>query len=218
MDGITCVTSKGDGRYFISNGKDQTMKLWDIRKMTDPATNAETQRVRSHWDYRYQNFRYQHRVHSNDLSIMTYVGHRVLQTLIRCYFSPPMSTGQRFVYSGSQDGSVYVYDLLTGALVHKLVGHSSVVRDVTWHPYLPMLLSSSWDCTINHWTYRRSYSNEERPTRRASQNRHFHEMSSDDDDDEMDAMPDDNDPDWEDVVDEEEEEYVPMAADSDSDA
>jgi DDB1- and CUL4-associated factor 11 len=35
MEGITFVASKGDGRYVISNGKDQTLKLWDIRKMME---------------------------------------------------------------------------------------------------------------------------------------------------------------------------------------
>jgi len=32
-EGLTYVASKGDGRYVISNGKDQTLKLWDLRKM-----------------------------------------------------------------------------------------------------------------------------------------------------------------------------------------
>jgi WD repeat-containing protein 23 len=30
-EGITFVHSKGDGRYVLSNGKDQQMKLWDLR-------------------------------------------------------------------------------------------------------------------------------------------------------------------------------------------
>ncbi|KAL6953271.1 L14B protein [Sarracenia purpurea var. burkii] len=30
VEGITYLDSRGDGRYFISNGKDQTIKLWDI--------------------------------------------------------------------------------------------------------------------------------------------------------------------------------------------
>lgn len=38
LEGITFIDSKGDGRYFISNGKDQAIKLWDIRRMTSKAT------------------------------------------------------------------------------------------------------------------------------------------------------------------------------------
>ncbi|KAJ6889963.1 hypothetical protein NC651_023668 [Populus alba x Populus x berolinensis] len=37
LEGITFIDSRGDGRYFISNGKDQTTKLWDIRKMSSNA-------------------------------------------------------------------------------------------------------------------------------------------------------------------------------------
>lgn len=33
LEGITFIDSRGDGRYLISNGKDQAIKLWDIRKM-----------------------------------------------------------------------------------------------------------------------------------------------------------------------------------------
>ena len=32
-EGITNVCSKGDGIYVASNGKDQLLKVWDIRKM-----------------------------------------------------------------------------------------------------------------------------------------------------------------------------------------
>lgn len=32
-EGITYVSAKGDGRYVISNGKDQTLRLWDLRQM-----------------------------------------------------------------------------------------------------------------------------------------------------------------------------------------
>lgn len=31
--GVTYVAPKGDGRYCLSNGKDQGMKLWDLRMM-----------------------------------------------------------------------------------------------------------------------------------------------------------------------------------------
>lgn len=41
---------------------------------------------------------------------------QVTQTLIRAYFSPAATTGQRFIYSGSAgDNSVCVWDVVTGA-------------------------------------------------------------------------------------------------------
>lgn len=39
---------------------------------------------------------------------MTYRGHAVLKTLIRCHFSPIATTDQRYVYSGSSDGKIHV--------------------------------------------------------------------------------------------------------------
>lgn len=38
LEGVTFLDSRGDGRYFISNGKDQSIKLWDIRRMSSDAT------------------------------------------------------------------------------------------------------------------------------------------------------------------------------------
>lgn len=35
-DGMTHLDPKGDGRYLISNCKDHTVKLWDLRNMMAP--------------------------------------------------------------------------------------------------------------------------------------------------------------------------------------
>lgn len=75
----------------------------------------------------------------------------MLQTLIRAYFSPADTTGQRFVYSGSYDGSVFVYDLVTGQLVQRLQHHSNLVRDCSWHPHRPELTTVSWDGSVVTW-------------------------------------------------------------------
>ena len=52
-----------------------------------------------------------------DSSLMTYTGHTVLQTLIRCHFSPDHTTGQSLIYTGCAAGRVVIYDLLTGEIV-----------------------------------------------------------------------------------------------------
>ncbi|TFJ86901.1 hypothetical protein NSK_001989 [Nannochloropsis salina CCMP1776] len=53
VSGITSVCSKdggpgggrGGGRYLVSNGKDQTTKLWDLRKMVEAGRDAEARYV-----------------------------------------------------------------------------------------------------------------------------------------------------------------------------
>lgn len=153
LEGITFIDSRKDGRYFISNGKDQTIKLWDIRRMSaDP--NYVRPRT-SDWDYRWTKYpsKDKYLKHPGDQSLATYRGHSVLCTLIRCYFSPAYSTGQRYIYTGSSDKCIYVYDVVTGVQVARLAFHSSIIRDCSWHPYYPMLVSSSWDCQIARWEY-----------------------------------------------------------------
>ena len=65
-----------------------------------------------------------------------------------------------------------MYDLLTGEVVKELKGHRSCVRDVSWHPTKPEIISSSvrrqhfqtqesftsklclqWDFTLARWHY-----------------------------------------------------------------
>ena len=89
VDGITYVSPKGDGRYLISNSKDQSIKLWDLRKFSNTETVMDGLRAASgqRWDYRMQRVprhvtRSRSRV-EGDTSIMTYTGHTVLKTLIR---------------------------------------------------------------------------------------------------------------------------------------
>lgn len=108
---------------------------------------------------------------------MTYRGHAVLRTLIRCHFSPIATTGQRYVYTGSSDGRIHIYSLdgrvvqiLDRAHSHPLIDRASgayndpsdlrlrthprkarngysppVVRDVSWAPYAPQLMSTAWE-------------------------------------------------------------------------
>ncbi|XP_057782548.1 LEC14B protein [Salvia miltiorrhiza] len=155
LEGVTFIDSRGDGRYLISNGKDQAIKLWDIRKMSSNATYYRGHR-NSEWDYRWMDYPSQARdlKHPYDQSVATYKGHSVLRTLIRCYFSPEYSTGQKYIYTGSHDSRIYIYDLVTGAHVAKLKHHKSTVRDCSWHPSYPMLVSSSWDGDIVKWESR----------------------------------------------------------------
>lgn len=173
-EGLTYVDSKGDGRYVLSNGKDQTMKLWDLRKMMTTAKfdTIDVNNYTTGFDYRFEPYPDDYyEPHPHDCSVVTFRGHRVLKTLIRCHFSPPGSTNSRYVYTGSEDGKVYVYNLdatLAGTID---VGYATLnsrprdpdmytsayeirsrtgemmwrtcVRDASWHPNVPALAGKS---------------------------------------------------------------------------
>ncbi|XP_057427355.1 LEC14B homolog [Lotus japonicus] len=175
LEGITFIDSRGDGRYFISNGKDQTIKLWDIRKMSSNATCNPAHRSHE-WDYRWMDYPTQAKElnHPCDQSVATYRGHSVLRTLVRCFFSPAFSTGQKYIYTGSHNACVYIYDLVTGAQVATLKHHKSPVRDCSWHPFQTMLVSSSWDGDIVKWEFAGS-SDRAASTKKRAWNRHFYE-------------------------------------------
>lgn len=54
-DGITYIDSRNDGRYIISNSKDQSIKLWDLRVFSpsDAESKARNHLSYGNWDYRW---------------------------------------------------------------------------------------------------------------------------------------------------------------------
>jgi hypothetical protein len=81
---VSFIVQYGAYRTVISNGKDQCIKLWDIRKMQN--YSEAKQFSRASFDYRYA-ISDDSNLPSNipDASIMTYRGHVVSRTLIRWY-------------------------------------------------------------------------------------------------------------------------------------
>ncbi|KAL0570845.1 hypothetical protein V5O48_011117 [Marasmius crinis-equi] len=165
-EGLTYVSAKGDGRYVLSNGKDQAVRLWDLRKMRGSEDYTDRHFGISGFDYRYQNTRKpRHTSHPQDCSVMTYRGHSVMMTLIRCHFSPAETTGAQYLYSGSADGRIHIWSL-DGTVVQVLdrrktlpmavdytgpeyppmgMDSSVCVRDVSWHSQQPVVMSAAWE-------------------------------------------------------------------------
>lgn len=153
-DGLTSVVSCCDGQYVLSNSKDQSMKLHDMRRMNKCSELSHYTPTHQPLDYRYRRRHHQPRGRlSTDHSLVTYTGHTVMQTLIRCGVSPS-TVNRRYVYSGSSDGSIHLWDAVSGESVAVLEGHRAIVREVHWSPRGDCLMSASWDETIKRWQYR----------------------------------------------------------------
>ncbi|KAF9229038.1 WD40 repeat-like protein [Gyrodon lividus] len=169
-EGIANVSAKGDGRYVISNGKDQALRLWDLRKMCSSDgfdTFSHEDYTLDNYDYRYGHYPKPKRAaHPNDCSVMTYRGHAVLRTLIRCNFSPAETTGGQYIYAGSADGKIHIWSLdgrvvqvldrsqtlpisydPSGPELEPLSGSRTAVcvRDVSWSSKEPVLMSVGWE-------------------------------------------------------------------------
>ncbi|OBT49465.1 hypothetical protein VE00_00329 [Pseudogymnoascus sp. WSF 3629] len=174
-EGVTYIDSNGDGRYCLSNGKDQTMKLWDLRQMTASSQLSQASIPRGHFDYRWGSYDLDDwRPHPNDNSVVTFRGHDVLSTLIRCHFSPPNSSNRRYVYSGSSTGKVFIWNMdatIAGEIdVQKATQNTrpfspetannmyyddddgesapqwrTCVRDASWSPNAPVIAASAWN-------------------------------------------------------------------------
>ena len=71
------------------------------------------------------------------------------------------------MYTGSSDGTVWVYDLVTGDTAVVLqkqyeskiqdpwarrTGGPSPARDISWHPYLPVIASTEFNGYVNLWS------------------------------------------------------------------
>uniref|UniRef100_A0A1A9WWF7 WD_REPEATS_REGION domain-containing protein n=1 Tax=Glossina brevipalpis TaxID=37001 RepID=A0A1A9WWF7_9MUSC len=148
LDGITYIDPRNDGHYLLSNARDQSIKIWDLRQ---PTPNSQVQKNPNtpliDWDYQWgqppREYYNPTVVLDGDVSVMTYRGHRVSKALLRAKFSPRFQTGQRYIYTGCSTGRIIVYDVLTGNIKEAIESHRNVVSDLDWHPTRSEIVSAS---------------------------------------------------------------------------
>jgi mitogen-activated protein kinase organizer 1 len=57
------------------------------------------------------------------------------------------------VIGGSEDGKIYIWDLVEGKVVKCLEEHKGVVTGVVYHPNIHAMLTTSFDGTAKLWVY-----------------------------------------------------------------
>lgn len=87
---------------------------------------------------------------STDLPLKIFSGHTA--KIFHVKWSP---IREAILCSGSDDGTIKVWDYTEDSCVHTLEGHKAPVRGLLWNPELPFLLiSGSWDYAIRIWDTR----------------------------------------------------------------
>jgi len=80
--------------------------------------------------------------------VRKFTGHSARQQTCGMAFSPCL----RYMAVGSEDKTVYQYDLRTGLIQHKMRNHGDVVSDVAYHPLHPQLATSCYDGRIRFFS------------------------------------------------------------------
>lgn len=62
-----------------------------------------------------------------------------------------LSSTDAHAITGSEDGKIYIYDVLEGHIVQKLDGHEGVTTTLDYHPENINMLSAGSDGLIHIW-------------------------------------------------------------------
>ena len=155
--GITSLDSHA-GSFLISNGKDQKLKMWDLRFASDASTKPKRRTKERLYDYRWDTYIYDPTESTNpdDTSILTCYSHSVYATMIKSYFSPCGN----YIYSGSSDGNIYIWNMYGDSVavicneqdldadstssetmldMRQSYYNDPIIRDLAWHPNCPVI-------------------------------------------------------------------------------
>ncbi|KAG0005043.1 WD repeat-containing protein 83 [Entomortierella chlamydospora] len=145
---------------FASCGGDKSVFLWDVLSgMTIRRFPGHTQaRTMRQYDYGTADgncilassldntVRLMDRADGGLLN--AYKGHKNSQYKIRSC----LSNTDAHVISGSEDGKIYIWDLMEGKVIHEIEAHSKIVSSVAYHPTEEKMCSASVDGSVKTWT------------------------------------------------------------------
>jgi len=118
-DSVTGIDLSKDGNYLLSNGMDQTVRLWDIRSFFVGDSRC--------------------------VGVLRGSTHNFEKNLLKVRWSPDDS----MCAAGSADRYVYVWSTKDKRqILYKLPGHAGSVNEVVFHPTEPVIASGASDKKI----------------------------------------------------------------------
>ena len=156
---VTSLKWSNDGSYFGSGSVDKTIKLWDLKSLREICTvptlgygpindislfNTGEMLIiaAAHVDGKITIWDAQRK------SLFTEIKENTQQKEVRTLaFSPD----GKFLVSGGFDNKIKIYDIMNNFNLAGELEHNDKVVSVKWHPYLPIIVSTSADKTARLW-------------------------------------------------------------------
>ncbi|ROI47932.1 WD repeat-containing protein 17 [Anabarilius grahami] len=149
-----CKFKPDDPNILATASFDGTIKVWDINTLTAVYTSPGNEGVVYSLSWapgcEDKNVRVYYLATSSDQPLKVFTGHTAKVFHVRW---SPLREG--ILCSGSDDGTVRIWDYTQDACINVLSGHTAPVRGLMWNTEVPYLLTSgSWDYTIRVWDTR----------------------------------------------------------------
>ena len=136
-DLISGLAFSPDGRWLAGGGSKHELWLWDVG-------SSDERRDQFHKPFR-EPSREPSQAQQNAPLVRKLQGH--VREVECCAFSPDGT----LLASGAHDGSIRIWDVASGACLHRLSGHGQLVRVLAFHPHGHMLASGGADRTVRLW-------------------------------------------------------------------
>ncbi|ETV99943.1 hypothetical protein H310_07963 [Aphanomyces invadans] len=139
---VTSVSLSSNGLFLLTGSRNNSNRLWDMRMLTHPRSTLQSSSKDLKAPAQAPPLSMEQR------PLQRFKGHQnTAKNVVRASFGPR----EAFVLGGSEDGAVYVWDVATGKLLEKLLGHSGVTYSAKWQEKQALMASCSHDGTVKTW-------------------------------------------------------------------
>lgn len=151
-DSITSINLTAS--EIVVGSVDGTLRVYDIRQgllLVDDLQHPITASILTNNDKCALSCCLDQRIHLTEINsgttLKSYAGHVNQQYKIGCGIPFTLSS----MLAGSEDGSLYVWDMMSGSLIDRVNIHKKCISSLSCHPTKDFILTASLDSTVKCW-------------------------------------------------------------------